>query len=356
MTKLHQFADFKDKNIFVGMDVHLKSWNISLFFEQQYLRTFSQPPSPEGLEKFLRHEFPGATYLCGYESGYCGFWIQRRLQQQGINCMVIHAADIPQTNKHKTNKTDSIDSKSIGLSMATGMVNAIHVPDLVIEGDRSLIRLRSRIQRDIGRCKTRIRSLFHQFGFEFPDKFGKCWSNKFIQWLKEFDQAPGTVRITLNHMIGQMEVLRGTLLRVNRDIRVLQKSDGYKQKMALLMSIPGIGPLTAITLLTEIGDLLRFKSFRQFNSFVGLYPMEFSSGEHEYKGNITFRHNSHLRNLMIEAAWTAIKHDPAMLLVFDDWKKRMTAKRAIVKVARKLLSRIRHVWMNETSYVKGIVK
>ena len=126
--------------------------------------------------------------------------------------------------------------------------------------------------------------------------------------------------------------------------------------MSILTSIPGIGPLTAITLLTEIGDIKRFNSFRQLNSFVGLYPMEFSSGEHEHKGNITFRHNQYLRNLLIEASWTAIRHDPALLLVYEDWKHRMTGKRAIVKVTRKLLSRIRHVWVHEISYVKGVVK
>jgi transposase len=58
----------------------------------------------------------------------------------------------------------------------------------------------------------------------------------------------------------------------------------------------------------------------------------------------------------VEAAWTAIRHDPALLLVYEEWKLRMTGKRAIVKIARKLLSRVRHVWINNSPYVKGIVK
>jgi transposase len=356
MTKLIQFADFSNKHLFVGIDVHKNSWSVSLFYEQNYLKTFTQQPSVDALETFLKRDFPGADYLCGYESGFSGFWIQRQLQQKGINCHVIHAADIPQTHKHKTAKTDAIDSRCIAQALSVGTVNSIYVPDPEIESHRSLIRHRARLQGDIHRCKNRIRSFLFQFGYEVPQHFGKCWSNKFVQWLKSFDMDQNLSRTTLNHMIEQFELLRGSLLKVNLDIRLLQNCDKYKSLMTLLLSIPGIGPLTALTLILEIADIKRFGNFRQLNSFVGLYPMEYSSGEHEYKGSITIRHNEHLRKLLTEAAWTAIRHDPALLLVFEEWKHRMTGKRAIVKVARKLLSRVRHVWLNETVYVKGVVK
>lgn len=356
MTKVRQFADFTNKQLFVGIDVHKKSWSVSLFYEQNYLRTFTQQPSVDALEKFLRRDFPGANYLCGYESGFTGFWIHRQLKQRGINCHVLHAADIPQTQKHKTAKTDKIDSRSIAQALSNGSVNSIYIPDPETESHRSLLRHRERLQRDIRRCKNRIRSLLFQFGYDVPDRFGNCWSNIFIQWLKSFDIDQNITRATLNHMIEELEVLRASFLRVNKDIRLLQKSDKYRSLLTLLLSIPGVGPLTAITLLTEIVDIKRFGSFRQLNSFIGLYPMEYSTGDNEYKGNITIRHNRYLRNILVEAAWTAIRHDPALLLVFEEWKRRMTGKRAIVKVARKLVSRIRHIWLNETTYVKGIIK
>jgi transposase len=195
-----------------------------------------------------------------------------------------------------------------------------------------------------------------QYGLDVPERFSKCWSKKFIQWLKELDQVEGAARTTLNHMIEQMELLRNTFLKVNHDIRELQKDEKYKDKMQWLLSIPGIGPLTAITLITELINIHRFSSFRHLNSFVGLYPMEHSSGEDEHKGSITIRHNKQLRHMMIEAAWIAIRHDPALTLSFVQWKQRMTGKRAIVKIARKLLSRIRYVLINETMYEKGIIK
>ena len=79
-TNLHQKAEFTGKNIFAGIDVHEKSWNVTLYYEQDYLRTFSQPPSTDSLLNLLRRDYPGANYVCGYESGFTGFWIQRKLE------------------------------------------------------------------------------------------------------------------------------------------------------------------------------------------------------------------------------------------------------------------------------------
>jgi transposase len=356
MTKLQQIADFTNKKVYVGIDVHKKSWNVTLFYESTYLRTFSQPPSVDALEHLLRRDYPGASYLCGYESGFSGFWIQRILQDRGMNCYVIHSADIPHTQKRKIAKNDSIDSHSIAQALSAGTVSSIYIPEPEIESHRSLLRYRDRILTDIRRCKNRIRSFLFQFGINVPVQYEENWTRKFIQWLKTIETDPFFTRTTLNHMIEQLELLRSNFLQVNRNIRLLQNHERYRLLMKSLLSVPGIGPITALTLATEVGDIRRFDSFRKLNSFVGLYPMEFSSGEHEYKGRITVRQNRYLRKLLIEAAWTAIRHDPAMLLVFEEWKRKMTAKRAIVKVARKLLSRIRHVWVNNTSYTTGIIK
>src|SRR5277367_5541956 len=111
MTKVKQTADFSGKNIFVGIDVHEANFNVSLFCEQEYLRNFQQPPEPEKLANLLRRDYPGANYKCAYEAGFCGFWIQRELEKQGISCVVVHAADVPQTDKRKRSKTDPNDSK-----------------------------------------------------------------------------------------------------------------------------------------------------------------------------------------------------------------------------------------------------
>ena len=84
--------------------------------------------------------------------------------------------------------------------------------------------------------------------------------------------------------------------------------------------------------------------------------MQFSSGAYDYKGRITIRQNKKLRYLLIEAAWTVVRKDPTFTLCFNEWKNKIGAKRAIIKVARKLLSRIRYVWLNEKEYVNAVIK
>ena len=132
-TNLKQKVDYTDKDIYVGMDVHKKNWAISLVYEKQLLRTFSQPGSSEALSVFLKREYPNANYLCGYESGFCGFSVQRKLDSFGIKCLVLHASDIPQTSKSKVNKTDRNDSKKIARSLSSNDYNSIYIPDPIYD-------------------------------------------------------------------------------------------------------------------------------------------------------------------------------------------------------------------------------
>lgn len=356
MTNVNQKPDFTGKTIYVGMDVHLKNWNITLYFEQQYLRKFQQPADPPTLIKHLRNEYPGATFKVAYEAGFCGFWIQRELSQADMECIVVNAADVPQTDKGSRTKNDTTDSKRIGEALSAGMLKPIFIPDPQIESDRSLVRYRFRLHSDLVKAKVRIRSLLNHFGIKLPSQFDNYkWTQTFIQWLKNLEVPHSSLRTTLTRMIDQVEVLRKKQLEVTRDLRSLSHSEPYQHNGKLLMSVPGIGLLTSITLLTEIGSIKRFSSFYQFNSFIGLCPTEFSSGEHERKGFITPRHHLQIRSLLIEAAWSAVRLDPALTLAFNELKKRMTAKRAIIRIARKLLNRIYHVLTKQQPYEKGIV-
>ena len=108
-------------------------------------------------------------------------------------------------------------------------------------------------------------------------------------------------------------------------------------------------------LLTEIIDINRFKSLDHLASYVGLVPGEDSSGETERVTSISPRRNSHLRVLLIECSWVAVRKDPALLMAFSKLTKRMPENRAIIRIARKLLNRIRYVLKNQEPYEIAIV-
>jgi hypothetical protein len=96
--------DFSGQNIYAGIDTHKKSWQVSIYSDELYHKTFNQPPHPEVLHRYLCKHFPNATYYSVYEAGFCGFWIHDRLQSLGINNIVVNPADVPTTDKEKNKK------------------------------------------------------------------------------------------------------------------------------------------------------------------------------------------------------------------------------------------------------------
>lgn len=195
-------------------------------------------------------------------------------------------------------------------------------------------------------------------GIELPAQFDNPnWSRNFIKWLEKLSFEHPANRMTLDYQIREVEMLRKELLSISNDIRKLMRSKTYKQLYYLLRTVTGIGPLTAAALITEIGDMKRFPSFYDLNSFIGLMPMEHSSGERELRGRITIRKHRQLRSELVECAWAAKRNDPALALYYSEQiKKGKNGKAAIVKVARKLLSRIRHVWLSGEAYQTAVVK
>ena len=355
MTKVK--TNFSDQTIYVGLDVHKRSWNAALYLNDQYLGNVHQPASPQASYKFLQTNYPGADYVCAYEGGKFGYWIQRQLKSRGVECIVVNPADIPATHKDEVSKTDARDARAIAMSLQCGQLRGIYIPPVQQESDRSLVRHRKKIWRDLVRCKNRIKGFLDYTGIELPDKFSNSnWSKNFLAWLAEIKFEYASSRTTLDYMIREAELLRKELLSISNDIRKLMRSAAYKELYYMLRSITGIGPLTAASLIAEIGDMKRFCSFYQLNSFIGLLPSEHSSGEREVRGRLTIRRHRQLRSDLIECAWTAKRTDPALSLFYGEQLKRgKEPKLIIVKIARKLLSRIRYVWLNEKPYERGIV-
>lgn len=345
MTKVT--ARFENQKVSVGLDIHKRSWNAGIYLNEQFIRNIHQPPSPQALHHYLTQNYPGASYECAYECGKFGYYIQRKFSELGIECLVVNPADIPSTHKDEVYKTDSRDARGIGDALSKGQLKGVYVPQEEQEADRHLVR-----------CKNRIKGFLDYTGTEVPALYDNAnWSRNFINWLNKLAFTHSSNRVTLNYMITEMELLRKELLSISNTIRKLMRSKKYNRLYYLLRSVTGIGPLTAASLLTEIGDMKRFKNFYHLNSFIGLMPMEHSSGERELKGRITVRKHRQLRSDLVECAWTAKRTDPALALYYSEQIKRgKNGKAAIVKVARKLLSRIRYVWLSRELYQTAVVK
>ena len=351
--------DFKGQNIYVGIDVHLKSWSVAVLSESSILKKFSQDPQPEALHKFLVTNYPGATYHSVYEAGFSGFWTHNKLTELGINNIVVNPADVPTMSREKLRKTDAVDCSKLARGLRAGDLRGIYVPRAEILEIHSLIRLRNLIVKDTTREKNRIKSLLRFHGIEIPEEFTRHtmgnWSKRFLQWLDKVEMSTEYGRKTLELHIEQFDRLREMLLQETRAIRELSRREVFAEPLRLLMTVPGIGITTGITLLMEIDDIGRFKNADQLASYIGLIPMCHSSGEKEGVGNITLRKHAILRCYFIEAAWMAIRKDPTMTMAYEEYRKRMNGNKAIVKIARRLVNRVFFVLKRKQEYVNCVV-
>jgi len=105
----------------------------------------------------------------------------------------------------------------------------------------------------------------------------------------------------------------------------------------------------------EIGDITRFKSYRHLSSYAGFIPNSHQSGEKDPKGRLTYRSNKYIRSMLVEAAWVAMRHDPALLKYYRERIAGKESKYIMIKVAHKLLNRIRQVWISNNPYQTGII-
>ena len=146
------------------------------------------------------------------------------------------------------------------------------------------------------------------------EKSSGHWSKRYTTWLKGLELKTEYAASTLNSMIETVEHLRVKLLEINKQLHILEKEGEYSDTIVLLRSVPGVGLIMAMTIITEIEDIQRFGNLDRLCSFVGLIPRTNSSGDNDKVGEITPRSNRQLRSMLVESSWIAIRQDPALMM------------------------------------------
>lgn len=350
---------FDGQSFYIGIDCHKKSWNVTILGEHYEHKTYSQNPDPQLLSNYLHRNFPGGTFHSVYEAGFNGFTTCRALHEEGINCIITNPADIPTSQKERENKNDKVDSRKLARTLRGNGLFAIHIPDEQLEADRALVRQRYNLSRDVSRIKQQIKSKLFQFGIDIPGQFtlnqSKHWSKAYINWLKELDIDQPSLKQALDNFIEIGLILKEKLQKVSKQILELAQTDRYKRNFELLQTIPGIGQISAMYLLVQLGDISRFKRLDQLCNYIGLVPRTNSSGENIRASKMVKRGNKKLKILMIEVSWVAIRKDPALMLIFNELSKRMHKNKAIIRIARRMLARIRFVLLHQQEYKMNII-
>lgn len=346
--------DFSGKNLYIGLDVHKKSWQVTILSQEMSLKTFSQPPTPKALHLFLESNYPGANLHSAYEAGFSGYSHHRELNELGIHNIVINPADVPKSNKDSHQKNDKSDSRLIAEALRGKVLKGIYIFDPDSEEFRGMFRSRLALAKDIRRTKVRIKGFLLYRTIEIPAAVNNPNALAYLNWLKQLEFDDQKARIQLSLLFDRLLFLKEQRRQLEQQLKDTARNRD-KQLFNLLQTIPGIGPITAIGIMAEIGNIERFKNIKNLASYVGIIPRIKQSGETERVGNITYRHNKYLRPLLVEAAWQAVRSDPAMLQYYQNNCLKGNAKKAIIKVARKLLSKIMFVMRNRIKYERGIL-
>jgi transposase len=325
------------KYIWVGLDVHVDSITAAILEgdgEKAQVLKFSADLN-KVRRLFRRLSKKGPVRSC-YEASGAGFVLHRRLKQDGFHCEVIAPSLIPRKPEDRR-KFDKHDAKMLAMLYRSGHLTPVHVPTEGQEAVRRLIRLRYSYQEQCKSTKRRICSILLAHGLVYRNG-RSLWTKKHREWLaKQRRELDGPLETALVAELEHLEYLEMQRNALDADIDLYAQQPPYRGMVEALCCLRGVKTLTAMILLSEIGDINRFRSPRALMAYFGLVPTEHSSGPRERKGPITKAGNTHARRILVEAAWNN-RHRAGADLILN--RRRQGQPPEIVAIAIKAQHRL----------------
>ncbi len=335
--------------IWVGMDVHQSSITAAILHGEEQdpeVVRLSGDLNP-ARRLFRRLADKGVPRAC-YEASGAGFVLQRALERDGFHCEVIAPSLIPSLPGDRR-KTDRLDAVHLVRMYRSGHLTAISVPDEQQEAVRQLVRARLFRQRQIVRIKHRILGIMRTTGHRFTETKSN-WTKKHRAWLAALrKRAEGPLHTVLTGELEYLEYLETSQCALDAEITALARHRPWRTAVEALCCFKGIKTLTAMTIMSEIGDIKRFRSPRQLMGYTGLVPGERSSGDRQRRGPITRAGNRYLRRVLVESAWKYSSRVGSTLIL---QRRRMGQDPGVVAIAVKAQQRLqrRHYHLSQTKH------
>jgi transposase len=318
----HQVTSGED--VFVGIDLHKQRWHVTIRTREVELFSASIPGTWEALQRVLAR-YHGHQLQAVYEAGYFGFRLHDRLVDHGIPCIVTPPSLIPQEYGNRV-KTDRRESSKLAHLLAKGMLKRVWVPSEEERYHRQVVRRRRQLVRDRVRTQSRIKAELRFHGVHLEEPRGG-WTKMYVAKLRCIDFGNRWMQESFNRLLEQYEFLSAQIDKQTQLLRELSQTDLYRNRVAILQSIPGFGMISAMELLLELQDVSRFRRAEQLAAYVGLTPSQYSSADKVRMGRITGIGKDTLRSLLVEASWTLIRKDQAMREKYERIKIRSGGKR-----------------------------
>jgi transposase len=284
---------------FVGLDVHVESIAISV------AETGRGEPSTLGI---FPHDIPSLVkrlrrlgkVKCCYEAGPTGFGLQRALKKAGIECVVIAPSLVP-TRAGDRVKTDRRDATKLARFLRSGDLTEIYVPPAEVEAMRDLERARDDAKKAERVARHHLGKFLIRHGRRYDRK--TTWTKAHLAWIRGQEFEHEAQRRVLTDYMTTVEDLAARVESLTKSIAELVETSTLKPLVTALQAFRGIGLVSAVTIAAELGDLRRFPTAPSLMSYLGLVPSEHSSGDSRKRGRLTRAGNTHVRRILVEAAW-----------------------------------------------------
>ena len=334
---------------YVGIDVHKKMCQVAVLDEDGSLLEEARfANTPEEIEEYAAKLASYSDEVSAVVESTGNLWIQihDRLEKHGFTVAL--------SNPYKTRliaeakvKTDKVDARTLAALLRADMIPTCYVPGAELRSRRELLRHRMNLVKNRTMVKNRIHGLLDKHGLRMPGAYPFSGGN--VDWLRGLSLGFMDDAI-LRSDLALLEALSGQVEGIEAKIAVLAVED---KRTRLLMTMTGVGYFTAMLILSEVGDIGRFRSEKAFASWMGLAPVVRQSGERTWVGGVSRQSDGRLRSALVECAQTAVRFDPRFRGLHERVSRRRGAGCAVVAVAHEM-ARIMYFMLSRGEAYRGV--
>ena len=309
LTKVKRFFNevnlTSDDDLFVGIDVHRKSYHVALYLNDTAAIDFVMPANKQQLIEKLKTTTPALKRVV-YETGPTGYGLARHLEKKNVPVSVVATSKIPK-NSSGDDKTDKLDSKKLSQYAAKDLLTPVKIPTVKQEAERQLFRMRHRQARNLAKVKTQIKSFLLMHDIEEPDGLSR-WTKSSVEQLRSLSLLK-TLRLSLDELLLDMDYFSSRVREMNKALVQHLIKGQLARRIVLLKTHPGVGTVVACQFATELFHYRDFTNSRCLFKYLGFSPRIRQSGERSKAGSINKASNSRLRSNLIQASWQWIRLD-----------------------------------------------
>jgi transposase len=306
--------------------------------------------TPAALQQLVKEVKPDRVVI---EVCNIAGWVCDQLRGMGIEVQVANTSDDAWRWRKVKKKNDRCDALKVAQLSAVNQLREVHIPTIEVRQWRALIAFRQQLVRRRGKAKKHIRDLLLTGGQILP-RGARCWTQLGVGRLQAM--AKPLAAVGLNELWrGQLDIELRQLREVQAEIVVVEeKLDAIAAadpRVALLRTIPGVGPRLSEAIVALLDRPERFHKAREVGAYIGMVPKQFDSGESERAGRITRQGSRVVRSLLVEVAWAGLRYNPWVRQTYHRISGgRSRARRCHRRSGRRLLVRCWAMLRDGTSW------